>query len=99
MRDDTPRGRGLRQLDLLYEAVTVALKRELELCERLTGLAQHFKIDAIDVIPDTIDERSLPQSVDHLLDPERRAAIAAFLEVWLQAWDLTREAMGAELGD
>lgn len=87
----------MRQLDLVHNVITMTLKRELALCDRLAELAPEFGVEAIDVMPGEEDGRATPQAIDRLLVPERRAAILGFLDVWLPLFRQTRESLGSDL--
>jgi hypothetical protein len=81
-RDDSPRGRAFRQLALADQAVSWPLKRELDLTERLAGIAGELGIDNVNVIPAVAEGQQAVELPDRLLSQARRKAIFDFLAVW-----------------
>jgi hypothetical protein len=80
-----------RQLDHLHDAITVPLKRELELMDRLRGLAETLGLTSIAVLPPPGRFGEATEGpADELLSARRAGAIKAFLEVWGPAANTVR---------
>lgn len=82
--------RAERQVKAIDAVVRNALTRELELTDRLQGLAERLKIRSIGVLPANTGEVAAeavarPGPVDELLNPARAKAIKTFLEAWADA--------------
>lgn len=98
-RDDSPRGRGLRQLELADQAIAWPLKRELALMERLKGLAGELGVDEINVAPILVEGQQTVEGADRLLSKKRRKAIIDFLKIWGAAVETVGHAMEVDLGE
>ena len=98
-RDESPRGRGLRQLSVADRIVVDVLKREVALCERLRGIAGEFEIYEVIVTSPTLDLRGEVGIPDRLLSQERNTAIAQLLEAWRIAVDETRQTLESDFGE
>jgi hypothetical protein len=83
--------RVLHQVGHIHAAISVPLKREIEMMHRLRTLAETLELESVAVLP---PERQQGASVegrsDDLLSEAREAAIRAFLQAWLPAVDTVR---------